>query len=536
MKITFLGAAHEVTGSCTLIEAGGKNILVDCGMEQGRDMFVNQELPVHSSVIDCVLLTHAHIDHSGNLPLLCKNGFKGTVYSTEATYNLCEIMLKDSAYIQMTEAERKNRKAKRSGDEIYTPIYDMNDVEAVLQRFHACRYDEMLQILENARVRFIDAGHLLGSSSIELWLDENGEERKLVFSGDIGNENKPIIKNPQYIPDADYVVIESTYGNRYHETIQLDYAGELSEYIQKTLDRGGNVVIPSFAVGRSQELLYFIRRIKDENMVKGHGEFKVFLDSPLAHEATGIFLQCDHNNFNAETRALIDKGINPLLFKGLNISVTNAESIAINNDPEPKVIISASGMCEAGRIRHHLKHNLWRRECLILFAGYQTAGTLGRLLLDRAKPSVKLFEEEVAVRAEIAALHSTSSHADKQGLTNWLNAFERKPERVFVNHGSGEACDEFTDYLKNECGYNAVSPYSGTIYDLITGEVLVQTEGVRATMPQHKKDSRAEKVFSRLMDAVSRLAAIAKRCEGMSNKDIAKFADQIERLGEKWSR
>jgi len=376
----------------------------------------------------------------------------------------------------------------------------------------------------------------LGSSSIEAWLSENGETRKIVFSGDIGHTNKPIIKNPQTIQEADYVVIESTYGDRYHDASQDDYVAQFSEYIQKTLDRGGNVVIPSFAVGRTQELLYFIRQIKNENLVMGHGDFAVYLDSPLAQEATGIFLQCDPIIMDETVRELISKGINPLYFEGLTMSVSPKDSIAINSDPKPKVIISSSGMCEAGRIRHHLKHNLWRKECLILFVGYQTAGTLGRLLLDQSRSTVRLFEEEIAVRAEIGSLRNTSSHADKQELTNWLNALEKRPKRVFVNHGTEEACDAFTGYLKSECGYDAVSPYSGTVYDLLTGDVIMQTEGVRAEKQKSSKDPRAVKVFNRLMEAVSRLSVVAKRCEGMANKDIAKFADQIDQISDKWSR
>ena len=535
MKITFLGAANEVTGSCTLIEVDGKNILIDCGMVQGREIFEKQIPLVIPAEIDCVFLTHAHIDHSGNLPLLYKNGFRGTVYATEATCSLCAIMLMDSAHIQKIEVDRLNRKTKRSEGTPDVPIYDFDDVEGVLEKFRPCSYDKTIQALENVQVRFLDAGHLLGSSIVEIWISESGETRKIVFTGDLGNEGKPIIKNPKTVKEADFVVIEATYGNRNHEKIQYDYLTELSNHLQRTFDRGGNVVIPSFAVGRSQELLYFIRQIKEKNMVKGHGEFKVYLDSPMAQEATGVFLQCDPDIFDEDTRALIDKGINPLFFDGLSFSVTHEDSIAINFDTKPKVIISASGMCEAGRIRHHLKHNLWRADSLILFAGYQTAGTLGRLLLDKATPDVRLFGEEIVIKAEIDQLTNTSGHADKQGLVNWLNAYNQKPQCVFVNHGTEEACAEFTDYLINEYGYTAAAPYSGTVYDLKTGDVVVQTEGVRIKKQQGYKDPRAVKVFKRLMDAVNRLTAVARKYEGMANKDIAKFADQIDLISNRWS-
>ena len=536
MKITFLGAAHEVTGSCTLLEAGGKNILVDFGMEQGRDMFENQKSLVCPADIDCVLLTHAHIDHSGNLPLLYKDGFRGAVYATEATFNLCEIMLMDSAHIQMAEVERKNRRAKRSGAELLTPIYDFNDVSGVLSKFRPCAYGETVQALENVQVRFADAGHLLGSSCIEVWLTEGGESRKIVFSGDLGNVSKPILKNPQTVAEADYVVIESTYGSRYHDSVQCDYTTELAGYIQKTFDRGGNVVIPSFAVGRTQELLYFIRRIKNEKMIQGHDGFKVYLDSPLAQEATGVFLQCDPSGFDEEARALVEQGVNPLWFEGLTVSVTAEESRQINFDTEPKIIISASGMCEAGRIRHHLKHNLWREENLILFAGYQAGGTLGNLLLSGTRTAVRMFDEDIAAKAEIAALHNTSGHADKTGLTDWLLAFEKKPKQIFVNHGDEEACEAFTEHLRTNHSFRAAAPYSGTEYDLLTGEVMVQTEGVRVVKQQNgSKDARAVKVHNRLMDAINRLSAVARKCEGLSNKDLAKFADQINQISDKWS-
>ena len=530
MKITFLGATHEVTGSCTLIEAGGKNILIDCGMEQGPDIFVNQDIPVNPGSIDCVLLTHAHIDHSGKLPLLCKNGFQGKIYATDATCNLCRIMLRDSAHIQEFEAEWRNRKAKRKGGEPYVPLYTMDDAECAISRLYPCSYNREVQVLENLVIRFQDISHLLGSACIEVWVTENGVTKKLVFSGDVGNTYQPIIKNiPTTVPDADYVVIESTYGDRYHDEVRPDHVAAMTEYIQRTLDRGGNVVIPSFAVGRTQEMLYFIREIKDKGLVKGHDNFPVYVDSPLANEATSVFLQCDRSCFDEETLALLDQGINPLVFPGLNISVSSDESKAINFDQTPKVIISSSGMCEAGRIRHHLKHNLWRKESLILFVGYQAVGTLGRIIFDGAK-SVKLFGEEVAVNAEIEYLHSISGHADKQGLLNWISGFAQKPRLVFVNHGEDAVCESFRKCLEEEHGFRAVAPYSGTCFDLITGEPVKMTEGIRIEKPGAKRDPRAVAVFARLTSAASRLAAAAERCEGMSNKDLARFADQIEQL------
>ena len=393
MKITFLGAAHEVTGSCTLVECGGVRFIVDCGMEQGRDMFVNQRLPVSPGEVDFALLTHAHIDHSGLLPLLVKNGFSGAVYATAATCSLADIMLRDSAHIQMSEAEYKTRKAQRAGRPAVEPLYDLGDVEALVKLLRPCAYGEAVQPAEGVAVRFTDIGHLLGSACIEIWLSEGGVTKKLVFSGDIGNTRQPILRDPQRIASADYVVVESTYGDRTHGAERPDYISLLAGAIQRTLDRGGNVVIPAFAVGRTQEMLYFIREIKERGLVRGHDGFKAYVDSPLAIEATSVFLQCDTSFLDDEARAILARGVNPLYFDGLETSVSAEESKAINADTEPKVIISASGMCDAGRIRHHLKHNLWRSESLILFVGYQAEGTLGRALYEGAK-EVRLFGED----------------------------------------------------------------------------------------------------------------------------------------------
>ena len=370
MKITFLGANHEVTGSCTLIEAAGQRFLIDCGMEQGKDVYENQPIPVAPGEIDWVLATHAHIDHTGMLPLLVRNGFRGKIYATKPTVELCGIMLRDSAHIQEFEAEWKNRKGQRSGAEPVEPMYTVQDAEAAMKLFVGKAYEQRFQLAPGIEARFVDVGHLLGSASIELWITEGETTTKLVFSGDIGNLDQPIIKDPAYIKEADYAFMESTYGDRSHGP-KPDYVSELTKILQRTFDRGGNVVIPSFAVGRTQEMLYFIREIKEKGLVKGHGNFPVYIDSPLAIEATRIFKDTDPDCFDADTRALLEKGIDPITFPGLRVTVTSDESRMINADRVPKVILSASGMCEAGRIRHHLKHNLWRPECTILFVGYQ---------------------------------------------------------------------------------------------------------------------------------------------------------------------
>ncbi len=532
MKLTFLGATHEVTGSCTLIEINGKYGIVDCGMEQGQDIFENQEIPVQAGNIDFVLLTHAHIDHSGNLPLLYKNGYSGLIYATAATTHLCEIMLRDCAHIQESEAEWKSRKSQRAGGPAVEPVYTMADAEDAIAHLRPVDYGKEVHIGEGVVVRFTDAGHLMGSSSIEVWLTEGGVTKKIVFSGDIGNLNQPLLKDPVYVEEADYVVTESTYGNRYHEKGDVNNIQYLADCIQRTFDRGGNVVIPSFAVGRTQEMLYFIREIKVQGLVSGHGDFPVYVDSPLANEATGIFLQADNHYFDDETRALIDQGINPLMSPGVQLSVTSEESKAINLNRQPKVIISASGMCEAGRIRHHLKHNLWRRECLILFVGYQAAGTTGRAIRDGAK-KIKLFGEEIKVNAEISYLPGKSGHADKDGLIKWIQAFKEKPHTVFVNHGDPDAVDDYAACLKEEYGYNTLAPYSGTSFDLLSGEVIELTDGVPIAK-KAPKDARAVSAFDNLLTAAYGLIDVIKACKGIPNKELGKFAGEIRSLASKW--
>ena len=539
MKILFLGADHEVTGSCTCLEVNGRYLLVDCGMEQGLNVFENAELPVPPAQIECVLLTHAHIDHSGKLPWLYKNGFRGTVYATEATCNLCNIMLRDSAHIQESEAEWRNRKAKRAGKEGYEPLYTMEDAEGVIRQFRPVPYRQRVRVLEGVDIAFTDVGHLLGSASIEVWMQEGDVKRKMVFSGDIGNHDRPILRNPQPTREADYVMIESTYGNRYHEKHEdeRDYVLQLARCIQRTLDRGGNVVIPSFAVGRTQEILYFIRQIKEEGMVQGHGVFPVYVDSPLANEATSVFVQSDRDYFDGPMRALLDAGKNPLFFPGLEISVSTEESRAINFNQTPKVILSASGMCEAGRIRHHLKHNLWRKESTILFVGYQAVGTLGRTIYEGAK-QVKLFGEEIEVNAEIETLTGISGHADKDGLLQWLDGFEKKPSLVFVNHGEDAACRDFVECLEQEKGYRAVAPFSGTLYDLATGECLRETQGVRITREGRPAvdGMRTEGFFGALVAAGRRLTGLISKWRERPNKEIKRFTREVEELCDKWEK
>lgn len=532
MKLIFIGADHEVTGSCHYLEVGDKHILVDYGMEQGVNVFENAPLPVAEAKIDYVFLTHAHVDHSGLLPLLYARGFRGQVFTTEATADLCSIMLRDCAHIQSMEAEWKNRKAKRSEDvPAVEPIYTMEDAIGLIKRIVPCQYNEEIDICDEVKVRFTDIGHLLGSASIELWLTEGTVTKKLVFSGDIGNYNQPLLRNPMKTKEADYVIMESTYGDRLHGEERPDYVSELAAILKETFDRGGNVVIPSFAVGRTQEMLYFLRKIKVDRLVEGHEDFPVYMDSPLAVEATDIFQENRYECFDGEAMELVKEGINPISFSGLKLAITSEESKEINFIDKPKVIISASGMCEAGRIRHHLKHNLWRPECTILFVGYQSVGTLGRAIVDGAT-EVKLFGESIQVRAQIKKLTGMSGHADKNGLIDWISGFETKPKKVFVVHGEDSVCTSFTECLKIEYGQRAYAPYSGTIFDLTSGKV--EYEAVPIPVKKKAKSAAATGVFARLLAAAERLMVLVKKSDGLANKDMAKFADQINSLCDKW--
>ncbi len=532
MKLTFLGAVHEVTGSCTLLEACGKHILIDCGLEQGPDIYENCDIPVAPGDIDAILLTHAHMDHSGKLPALVAKGYKGPIYTTEATRRLCTIMLRDSAHIQEFEAEWRNRKAQRSGQPYYVPLYTMADAEQTLTQFMAYPYGQAIPIFPGITIHFSDAGHLLGSASILIEVQEE-EKRRILFSGDLGNQNRPLIRDPQNPPNADYVVIESTYGDRLHGP-RPDYIGQLTAIMQDTFDRGGNVVIPSFAIGRTQELLYLMRVIKEQHLLRGHEGFSVYVDSPLAVEATRIYSAGLTDYYDQETLDLLKKGIDPIHFPGLRLSVTSEQSKLINEDRMPKVILSASGMCEAGRIRHHLKHNLWRGDSTILFVGYQSEGTVGRKLLDGAD-SVRIFGEEITVKAKIAALAGISGHADRDILTEWLGRMSVKPRRVFANHGDDEVCDAFAAHITQTLGIPAVAPYSGDEYDLITNECTAKGVVVKITKVSDGR-RRANTIFDKLIAAGKRLLKVIEGSRGLSNKELARFTDQVDALCDKYSK
>lgn len=526
MKLTFLGATHEVTGSCTLLNANGKNILIDCGMEQGADIYENCPLPISPNEIDAILLTHAHIDHSGKIPAMTANGFSGQIYSTKATYNLCEIMLRDSAHIQEFEAEWRNRKAKRSGGPEYIPPYTIKDTEAALKQFKYTSYNEEIEIFKDIKIKFQDAGHLLGSSSIYVTVTENNITKTILFSGDLGNVNRPLINDPQKPTSADYVIIESTYGDREHGE-RPDYVSQLSQIMQSTFEKGGNLVIPSFAIGRTQELLYLIRIIKDNNLITCKN-FYVYVDSPLAVEATNIYSSGMNEYYDVETLRILDDGIEPIKFDNLRLSITSEDSKMINSDDLPKVIISASGMCEAGRIRHHLKHNLWKENSTILFVGYQAEGTIGRKLIDGEK-TVKLFGEEISVKANIKQLNGISGHADKTIMLDWLSALKNKPEIVFVNHGEDSVCDIFAETINLKLGFNTVAPFSGDEYDLITNECTAKGKIVKIVKSNYNAQ-KTNLLYEKLKLAGAKITTLISNFKKRPNKDIEKLTKELDEI------
>ena len=475
MKITFLGAARTVTGSNFLVEAAGKRILVDCGMYQGKateELENSDPFLYNPAEIDYMILTHAHIDHSGRIPKLFNEGFKGPVYATKATVDLCAIMLPDSGHIQETEIEWQNKKRKRLGKAPLPPLYTAQDAIDCMEIFSPVEYDEIVQLDENISARFNDAGHMLGSAIIELWVNENGKITKTVFTGDLGNNDLPLLDSPTMIDHADYVVMESTYGNRLHMRND-EKANLFLKIVSETLDYNGTVVIPSFAVGRTQEILYEINKIKEERG-KYDEEFarqyqtlmnaKVYVDSPLAISATEIF-RMNTNLFDEEIQKEIISGDNPLEFPGLHFTQTVEESRALNESKEPCIIISASGMCDVGRIKHHLKHNLWNPTSTILFVGYQAPGTLGRQIVDGAK-SVRIFGEEIAVNARVEYIEGYSGHADQEWLLNFVYSFHNQPKHIFLVHGEPDSQDVLKGKIEENTGIPVTIPNFGESFSL----------------------------------------------------------------------
>lgn len=532
MKLTFLGANHDVTGSRTLLEWNeGRYLLVDDGMTQGEIDYESADLPVAPERIEYVLLTHAHIDHSGMLPLLVRQGFHGKIYATAETTNLCAIMLADSASIQERDAEYQTKKNLRVGREPEEPLYTAEDVQKTMKLFRPCVYGQLIQVDEGLCVRFTDAGHLLGSASVECFLSEGGRDVTMVFSGDVGNINQPIIRDPSPVEGADYVMIESTYGARLHDRT-TDPIPFLTKILRETFARSGSVIIPSFAVGRAQELLYFFREIKMRNLLPEYPDFPVYVDSPLSNEATAIFLQCSVDCLDDTARAVMREGENPIWFEGLHTVVSAEESKALNENRDPKVIIASGGMCEGGRIRHHLKHNVWDARNTVLFVGYQANGTLGRIIYDGMK-HVKILGEEIEVKAQIDLLPGVSGHADQAGLLNWLEAMKRKPARVFVDHGDDENSETLAGLITERFGLPAETPWSGSSFDLLKGEWIRLTEPVpkkKASAPEAKAKAAKNRDYQALVEAAENLLRYVRTMEGAANGEMRKLTKKIAAL------
>lgn len=512
MRLQFLGAAGIVTGSCFLLETANARIMIECGMYQGRKEIRErnyENFKISPRNVDYVLLTHAHIDHSGLIPKLIKNGYQGKVYATAATVELCEVLLPDSAYIQEMEVERKNRKNRRAGRSLIEPIYTVNEAYKCLSQFKPVKYDEIIQLTPDIRVRFVDAGHILGSAMIEICVQENGLETKLVFSGDIGNKDRPIIKNPSYIDEADYVIMESTYGARLHDQEEKEIES-LHSVIWETYKKGGNLVIPAFAVERTQDLLYHLYLLMKSKRMPA---MSIYIDSPLATAATEIFWK-HHDLFDQEASVLIKKGEDPLQIEGIKFTKTAEESKALNQ-ADRSIIISASGMCEAGRIRHHLKYNLWRPESTVLFVGYQAEGSLGRQILDGQK-TVRIFGDEIAVKADIRFIESYSAHADQAGLVEWVKNFRRPPREVFIVHGEPESSAALADLLRAQHGLNVTVPELQQVVELLP-------EGARA-VPEDSVRTLYDSVSNRLQEL------LASGIDDASREEILRGLSELQSI------
>lgn len=545
MKIKFCGAAKMVTGSCHLIEYANKKLLVDCGMRQGQDTKTElgeDSFPFDAASVDAVLLTHAHIDHSGLLPLLVKKGFSGDIITTEATSQLCTIMLPDSANIQEYDAQLENKKRQRAGKKLIEPLYTMQDVNNTLKLIKGVKYDETVKLSDEVTVRFKDAGHLLGSASVEIWITEDGVTKTLAFSGDIGRAERPIICDPKFIEQADYVIMESTYGDRNHEAGTNDEKeAQLASVLRAAIARGGNIVIPSFAIGRTQELLYYIKRFIANNTVKGLEKIPVYVDSPLGIEATRVYERSADGYYDEEAMELRREG-SPFDFETVNFTRTADESKLINVTPGQKIIIASSGMCDAGRIRHHLKHNLYQKNATVIFAGYQAVGTLGRLLVDGAE-KVKLFGEEIRVNAVIEHLSVFSGHAGRNELVDWVSAITPKPDRVFLVHGEEEALDMLAGAIRS-LGYNVTVPNLLDEVVLTDGRKDGEQEAPSVQAPAADVESVEELTHEyKLVEQMERILKLAeemsfKKSPDVSLKldimenDLAAFADKWEKMFE----
>ncbi len=473
MKLRFYGGSRMVTGSNHLIEANGKILMLDCGLIQGgkeEDLMNFKEFPYNPSDVDYLVLSHAHIDHSGRIPKLVNDGFKGRIIATKATTELSKIMLQDSGHIQESEAEWENKKRQRKNMPLVKPLYTVDDALRALTYFEEYYYDQYVEIDDTFTIRFKDAGHIIGSSIVEIWVKENNETTKIVFSGDLGVDEKAIINTPEFIESADYLILESTYGNRIHEPYQ-SAEEELIKIIEDTAARGGSVIIPAFAVGRTQELIYQLNKYYDRDDFEEYKRIPIYIDSPMALRATEMY-EKNAELFNEETKERILSGDNPFRFPNIRYVQTSDESKALNKSNYPKVIISASGMADAGRIRHHLKHNLWDSRNTVLFVGYQAQGSTGRRLLEGQK-EINILGEEIRVSAEIREIQGLSAHADKNMLLRWVEKIENKPKKIFLVHGEIDALEEMEREIEARFKIEADITEPGEVVEVTNTDAVI---------------------------------------------------------------
>ncbi|MGN8729495.1 MBL fold metallo-hydrolase RNA specificity domain-containing protein [Hornefia butyriciproducens] len=536
MKIMFCGATTGVTGSCHLLKTENHNVLLDCGQFQGgkaQEALNADPFPFEPSEVECMILSHAHIDHCGRIPLLVKRGFRGKIYCTDATADLLEVMLLDSAHIHEMDAQWQSKRNLRAGKPPIDPLYTTEDAQEALKYVEPILYDQQIRLNDDMKIVFNDAGHILGSAITEIWVTEGERESKIVFSGDLGMKNRPILRDPVTIKKADCVIMETTYGNRNHAQNSMSVK-QLIDIILKTTRRGGTVVIPSFAVGRTQELIYELNRFYEKSSPDYRQELDkvdVIVDSPMATTATEVF----RNNaqvFDEETKAYIMKGDNPLDFKNLRFTRSTEESRALNTDHTPKVIISASGMCEAGRIRHHLKHNLWDARNSVIFVGYQGEGTLGRSLIE-GKKDITLFGEEVHVNAEIYNLEGFSGHADQNGLLEWISGFQQPPRQVFLVHGEEQSKKDFAKLIHDKLGYDPIPVLGNSEFELDMNDVRVlnMTEAVQTAA----EDEDVQKVRSKISEIETELEGILYNTslamsQSMSEEKLVRINNVVQEL------